>query len=36
MVQLFARAPGDVRQGLFIPEGRELTLLSQLLNPPGP
>jgi lycopene beta-cyclase len=36
MVQLFARAPGEVRQGLFIPEGRELTLLFQLLNPPGP
>jgi lycopene cyclase-like protein len=36
MLQLFARAPGDVRQGLFLPEGRELRLLSQLINPPGP
>jgi lycopene cyclase-like protein len=36
MLHLFARAPGDVRQGLIIPEGRELKLLSQLLNPPGP
>ena len=36
MLQLFARAPGDVRQGLLLPEGRELRLLSQLINPPGP
>jgi lycopene cyclase-like protein len=36
MLQLFARAPGDVRRGLLLPEGRELRLLSQLINPPGP
>lgn len=36
MLHLFGRAPADVRRGLILPEGRELRLLSQLLNPPGP
>lgn len=36
MLRLFVRAPGDVRQGLVVPEGRELQLLAQLITPPGP
>jgi hypothetical protein len=32
MVRLFATAPGDVRSGLLLPQGRELALMGRLLR----
>jgi lycopene cyclase-like protein len=36
MLRLFASAPNDVRTGLLLPQGRELTLLGKLLAPGAP